>query len=178
MNRADTNNPFSRGMNNVSATFAALCFSTVVLAAPTNHALREECSEFSQAGMRDCLAKKADESQQALTRAESNTTSALAKWDEDDKYVRAAKTDFANSNRAFAQYRSAQCKFSASLSGGGAGNAHEIQRFACVAELNDNRAEQLRAAASRLPRNRQQADDRRTHTTHSPDPAKTNPSSP
>ncbi|BCQ23319.1 hypothetical protein NK8_14480 [Caballeronia sp. NK8] len=100
--------------------------------------------------MRDCLATKADESQQALTRAENDAVNALEKWDEDDKYVRIAKANLANSNRIFSQYRKAQCKFSQSLSGGGAGDSHEIRRLACVAELNGNRAEQLRDAASAL----------------------------
>jgi len=122
----------------------------IALATPAGHALREQCSEFSQAGMRDCLAKKADESQQTLTRAEYDAVSALKKWEEDDRYVRMAKANLAASNRTFVQYRTAQCKFSASLSGGGAGDSHEIRRLACVAELNGNRAEQLHDAASAL----------------------------
>ncbi|WP_232444384.1 lysozyme inhibitor LprI family protein [Burkholderia ubonensis] len=49
------------------------------------------------------------------------------------------------------KYREAQCEFSASLSGGGAGNAHEMGRLACIAELNTRRVEQLRNAVSGLP---------------------------
>lgn len=100
--------------------------------------------------MRECLAKKADESQQALTRAGNSAVSALTQWNEDDKYVRAAKTNLAKSNKVFARYREAQCGFLTSLGGGAIGNALEIGRLACVAELNGNRAEQLRDAASAL----------------------------
>ncbi|WP_230961952.1 lysozyme inhibitor LprI family protein [Burkholderia anthina] len=57
----------------------------------------------------------------------------------------------AASNKEFAKYRAAQCEFSASLSGGGAGNAHEMGRLACVAALNGARVEQLRNAVSELP---------------------------
>jgi uncharacterized protein YecT (DUF1311 family) len=114
-------------------------------------ALREECSAFSQAGMRDCLAKKAEKSQKALRQAEEKVANTLSKWDEDNKYIKQAKAKLAESNKEFAKYRETQCVFSASLSGGGAGNAHEMGRLACVVELNNRRAEQLRDAVSDLP---------------------------
>ena len=113
-------------------------------------ASREECSTFSQAGMRDCLVKKAESSQKALTQAEQKVASTLSKWDEDNKYVSQSKAKLVASNKEFAKYRETQCDFSASLSGGGAGNAHEIGRLACIAELNNRRAEQLRDAVSDL----------------------------
>ncbi|MGF6550540.1 lysozyme inhibitor LprI family protein [Paraburkholderia atlantica] len=134
----------------------AACLSTMALAtsaAPvaSERALREECSAFSQAGMRDCLAEKAEASRKALRRAEEKMAGTLSKWDEDDKYVNQAKAKLAASNRKFAQYREAQCDFAASLSGGGAGSAREVRRLACVSELNNRRAEQLRNAASDMP---------------------------
>jgi Lysozyme inhibitor LprI len=116
----------------------------------SEHALREECSAFSQAGIRDCLAKKADVSQKILRQAENYMVSALSKWDEDGEYISLAKAKIAASSKDFVRYRNAQCEFSASLSGGGAGNAYEIGRLACVAELNGRRAEQLRNAAANL----------------------------
>jgi uncharacterized protein YecT (DUF1311 family) len=133
----------------------AVCLPQLVLAAstdpvPNERALREECSAFSQAGMQDCLAKKADESQKTLKHTEDEVAGALSKWDEDNKYVNLAKAKLAMSSREFAKYRGAQCAFSASLSGGGAGNAHEIGRLACIAELNSRRADQLRHAISDL----------------------------
>lgn len=113
--------------------------------------LREECSAFSQAGMRDCLAKKTESSQKALRQAEEKVVNTLSKWDEDNKYVNQSKAKLAASNKEFAKYREAQCEFTASLSGGGAGHAHELGRLACVAELNNRRAAQLRDAVSDLP---------------------------
>jgi uncharacterized protein YecT (DUF1311 family) len=134
----------------------AIVLPTTILAAATSsvaseRGLREECSAFSQAGMRDCLADKAEASQKALEQAEKKMTDTLSKWDEDNKYVKQAKTKLVASNRKFTEYRETQCEFAASLSGGGAGNAHEMGRLACVSELNNRRAEQLRDAASDLP---------------------------
>ncbi|MBB5410980.1 MULTISPECIES: lysozyme inhibitor LprI family protein [unclassified Paraburkholderia] len=134
----------------------AVCLPTLVLAASTalvasERALREECSAFSQAGMRDCLAEKAEASQKALRRAEEKMAGTLSKWDEDNKYVNQAKARLVASNSKFAKYRETQCQFAASLSGGGAGSAREVRSLACVAELNNRRAQQLRDAASDLP---------------------------
>lgn len=132
-------------------------FSTFAFAAPgasvlSEHDLREACSNFSQAGMRDCLAKKATDSQSALKRSEENAAKILSRWDEDDQYIRTAQGKLARSNSVFEQYRDAQCEFSASLSGGAAGNAHEIRRLACVASLNGQRADELSNASSELAR--------------------------
>jgi len=64
----------------------AACFQVSVLAASTapvlgERALREECSAFSQAGMRDCLAKKAESSREALRQAEEKVASLTAEND-------------------------------------------------------------------------------------------------
>ncbi len=127
----------------------ALADSTV--SAVDARALREECSTFPQAGMRDCLATQAENSRIALRRAEEKLANTLSKWDEDDQYVNQAKERFASANKAFAKYRDRQCALSAALSGGGAGNAREIRRLACIAELNNLRAGQLSKAAADLP---------------------------
>ncbi|MFJ3464767.1 lysozyme inhibitor LprI family protein [Achromobacter spanius] len=111
----------------------------------------EMCSAYSQAGMRDCLADKADDSQQVLQAAEKAAAAALARWDEDRKYQDEAAKQLAASNQEFARYRTAQCAFSMSLIGGGAGNSREIGRLRCVAALNYQRASQLRDAVADLP---------------------------
>lgn len=111
----------------------------------------EECGAYSQAGMRDCLAKKAHDSEAALKQAEDKAADRLAKWDEDTKHVAAAMKRFAASGKAFSQYRDMQCAFAASLGGGAIGNALELRRLACIAELNTMRAEQLSRAANALP---------------------------
>lgn len=135
----------------------AACLPSLALAAPVapalgERALREECSAApSQAGMRDCLATKAQSSQRALQHAEERVASTLSQWDEDGRYVSEAKARLAASHQAFSKYREAQCDLSASLSGGSAGNAREIRRLACVAELNGRRTEQLSNAVSDLP---------------------------
>lgn len=107
-------------------------------------AAREECSAYSQAGMRECLAKKAHNSEGALRQVEEKTISALSEWDEDAKYIALSKEKLRAANAAFAHYREAQCAFAASLGGGAIGNALEIGRLACVVELNNRRVEQLR----------------------------------
>ncbi|WP_231952236.1 lysozyme inhibitor LprI family protein [Achromobacter sp. MFA1 R4] len=117
----------------------------------TEQELYAICSADSQAGMRDCLARAAEESGKALVAAQRQAAAALDKWDEERQYVDQAKARLAASNRAFAEYRSAQCEWSASMSGGAAGNAHEMGKLACVAELNQRRARQLREAVEDLP---------------------------
>jgi hypothetical protein len=128
-----------------------LVYAASTAAVADAHALREECSAFSQAGMRDCLAKKANESRESLKRAEENADNVLSRWDEDQKYINSAKAALAESGKEFEMYREVQCKFLASLSGGSAGNAHELRQLACIAELNNRRASQLRSAVSDLP---------------------------
>ncbi|KVC65782.1 hypothetical protein WI72_33450 [Burkholderia ubonensis] len=113
--------------------------------------LYEECGAYSQAGMRGCLVNKADESWASLKKAEMDVIAIIKKWDEDNKYIRASQAMLAASNKEFMKYREVQCEFSASLSGGGAGNAYEMGRLACIAELNTRRVEQLRNAVSDLP---------------------------
>lgn len=122
-----------------------------ITAVASERALREECSAFAEAGMRDCLAKKAGESQASLQQAEKDAATTLSKLDEDGRYLIEAKTKLISSNKAFEKYRQTQCDFSSSLTGGGAGNAREIDRLACLAELNNRRAKQLRDAVSTLP---------------------------
>jgi len=117
----------------------------------TEQELYELCSWNSQAGMRNCLADKAEESVKILGAAEKEAAGALGKWDEDRKYVDQAKARLVASNKAFRSYRAAQCEYSASLSGGAAGNAREMGKLACQAELNQRRARQLRDAVAELP---------------------------
>lgn len=133
---------------------ALLPLSTLAASTDTvvgERALREECSAFSQAGMRDCLVKTAETSQKALRQAEEMVAGTLSKWDEDSKYVSLAKARLAASSKEFARYRDAHCAFSLSLGGGAAGNALDMRRLACVSELNNRRAQQLRDAVSDLP---------------------------
>ncbi|WP_234385296.1 lysozyme inhibitor LprI family protein [Paracidovorax avenae] len=134
---------------------AILLPASFIAASPAHaieeRALREVCSAYSQAGMRDCLSKKAADSQDDLRQARNNAISILSKWDEDAQYAGRSKVELTASDKDFEKYRDAHCKFRASLSGGGAGNSHEILRLACIAELNGTRARQLRDAVADLP---------------------------
>ncbi|MDQ1920300.1 lysozyme inhibitor LprI family protein [Massilia pseudoviolaceinigra] len=103
----------------------------------------EECSEFSQAGIRECLAKKAVDSAASLKKAEARAADAISRWDEDANYIKTAKARLRDAGAAFAGYRQAQCAFATSLAGGGAGNSREISRLACVADMNAQRAMEL-----------------------------------
>jgi uncharacterized protein YecT (DUF1311 family) len=142
-----------RALIHVGFGLAALLLHCSSVAEPVlnQRALREECGALSQAHMRDCLTTKANESKESLRQAEADAVRVLSNWDEDEQYVEHAKTELAAAGRAFAQYRQMQCGFSSSLSGGAAGNARQIRRLACVAELNNQRAEQLRQAVYGLP---------------------------
>lgn len=133
--------------------------ATEIIPQPDERTLREECSTHSQAGMRDCLARRLADSHKALKQAEEQAASALGQWgngamgqwDEDAKYAAPAKARLSASGKEFTQYRDAQCSCLASLAGGAAGNATEIGRMSCAAALNFGRAAQLRDATSQLP---------------------------
>jgi len=113
--------------------------------------VREACSDGSQADMRACLARRAADSATDLKQAEEKALAALGKWDEDAKYVAAAKAKLDASGKAFAKYREAQCAFNTALGGGAIGNALDMRRFACLYEMNARRAGQLLGAMMDLP---------------------------
>ena len=111
----------------------------------------EQCGAYSQAEMRECLAKKSRVSNAALRRTEEQAIAALSKWDEDAKFINLAKAKLKASNKAYAQYRDAQCAFASSLGGGAIGNALELRRLSCLVELNMERTKQLNIDSSALP---------------------------
>jgi uncharacterized protein YecT (DUF1311 family) len=118
---------------------------------PSERGALEQCGAYSEAGMRECLAKKSHESTTALKRAEERAIVALSKWDEDAKYVNLAKEKLRASSKAYEQYRDAQCAFATSLGGGAIGNALEMRRLACLVGLNAGRTKQLNIDSSALP---------------------------
>lgn len=119
---------------------------------PNERELREECSAAgSQVDMRDCLQEKVRESEKTLKDAQATALRTIAGWDEDAKYTRVTKERLAAAGQAFARYRKAECAFAASLGGGAIGAALELQRLACVAALNQQRAQDLSRAVSYLP---------------------------
>jgi Lysozyme inhibitor LprI len=105
----------------------------------------------SQADRLDCMTREAGVSAAKLAGAEQSIDSALAAWDEDARYVAAARARLAESRAAFGRYRSAHCGFTASLGGGAIGSALEMRRLTCVIGINEVRTTELRALAAQLP---------------------------
>lgn len=136
----------------VNVTLLFLLARPLVAHASTEAQILEQCSVASQAAMRDCLAKRAIESQHALRDTEKKTAQAIVAWDEDIKFIDAAQARLTTATQAFERYREAQCALSASLGGGAIGNALELRRLACVAAANEMRVEQLRRMTESLPR--------------------------
>ncbi|MFB9243658.1 DUF1311 domain-containing protein [Massilia antarctica] len=137
-----------------AALFASALLAVQALAAEPARPFdaAEDCSEFSQAGIRDCMAKKAADSAATLKKAEAKASGAISRWDENAKYVKVARARLRESNAAFASYRRAQCALADALIGGGIGNSHEIRRLACVTDLNARRAMELERDTGTLPR--------------------------
>lgn len=111
----------------------------------------EQCSANGQAGMRECLQQQLSSSTAALKQAEVKAAAAIGTWDENAKYIKLAKSKLQASNAAFQKFAVAQCAFAASLGGGAAGNALELRRLACSADLNTQRAAQLNRDIDTLP---------------------------
>ena len=132
--------------------FALPNFSGKVWAAElqSTPAALEECGAYSQAGMRECLEKESRASNAALNRAEEQVAAAISKWDEDARFINLAKKKLSASNKAYEQYRDAQCAFASSLGGGAIGNALEMRRLTCRIELDIGRIKQLNTDMSTL----------------------------
>nr|WP_255518373.1 MULTISPECIES: lysozyme inhibitor LprI family protein [unclassified Snodgrassella] len=104
-----------------------------------------ECSNStpSEAEMTRCLKAKALKSQKELQNTEKKMIKILSEWDEDPSNINIAKANLTTANKEFIKYRDAQCKFNYSLGGGAIENALEMRLFACIAELNNRRNQQL-----------------------------------
>ena len=122
---------------------SALAAQTVTIA--SERELRIECSNStpSEADMTECLKAKALKSQKELQNTETKLIKKLSEWYEEPSYINKAKANLTASNKEFIKYRDAQCKFNYSLGGGAIENALEMRLFACIAELNNRRNQQL-----------------------------------
>ena len=122
---------------------SALAAQTVTIASEWD--LRMECSNStpSEAEMTRCLKAKALKSQKELQNTEKKMIKILSEWDEDPSNINIAKANLTAANKEFIKYRDAQCKFNYSLGGGAIENALEMRLFACIAELNNRRNQQL-----------------------------------
>ena len=115
-------------------TLLFLLARPLVAHAATEAQILEQCSGASQAGMRDCLEKRAIASQHALRDTEKKTAEAIAAWDEDKKFIGGAQARLTAATQAFERYREAQCALSASLGGGAVGNALALRRLSCASQ--------------------------------------------
>ncbi|PIT60753.1 hypothetical protein BHC47_08415 [Snodgrassella alvi] len=130
---------------------SALAAQTVTIASEWD--LRMECSNStpSEAEMTRCLKAKALKSQKELQNTEKKMIKILSEWDEDPSNINIAKANLTAANKEFIKYRDAQCKFNYSLGGGAIENALEMRLFACIAELNNRRNQQLIDLMSGMP---------------------------
>ncbi|NHZ43952.1 lysozyme inhibitor LprI family protein [Massilia aquatica] len=103
----------------------------------------EQCNQFSQFYIRECLKKLATGSAAVLKQAEARAAATIAGWDESPTYIKEAGLKLRAANASFVRDRQVQCAFASALTGGGAGNSHEIKRLACVADMNARRTFQL-----------------------------------
>jgi uncharacterized protein YecT (DUF1311 family) len=133
----------------ITGTYFVQC--AAVAADKSGRALVDECYAYSEAGARECLTKNLRKSEHALKTAQDKAVGTLSKWDEDPRYITAAKQKLQTSNAAFEQYREAQCAFAYSLGGGAIGNALDMRRLACGIELNSKRTAEVSTAISTLP---------------------------
>ena len=130
---------------------SALAAQTVTIASEWD--LRMECSNStpSEAEMTRCLKAKALKSQKELQNTEKKMIKILSEWDEDPSNINIAKANLTAANKEFIKYRDAQCKFNYSLGGGAIENALEMRLFACIAEFNNRRNQQLIDLMSGMP---------------------------
>ena len=107
--------------------------------------LRRYCGEkvFSQVDLAYCLEEIFHTSQAELDKSQQNFLNALSNWDEYKEYIVIAKNKLKKANKEFIKYRDLQCDFAYSLGGGAIGNALNMYKFSCLAELNFQRAKQL-----------------------------------
>lgn len=129
------------------------CFPSFVMAAQaiqSEKELRDECSEenFSMVDVRKCLEIKLQVSESSLKESEQAMRLALNAWDEETRYIKQAQTRLDKAEKSFIVFRKSHCEFAYSLGGGAIGNALDMERIACMAELNNTRAQQLNLMAS------------------------------
>jgi hypothetical protein len=133
----------------IACTYFVQC--AAVAADKSGRALVDECFAYSEAGARDCLTKNLRKTEHALKTAQDKAVATLSKWDEEARYIAAARQRLHASAAAFERYRQAQCAFAYSLGGGAIGNALDMLRLACEIELNSKRATEVSNAISTLP---------------------------
>lgn len=135
------------------AAFAFACALACAIAHGTQYKdpvedVLEQCDEFSQAAIRECLQRKVRGSLKALAQAEAKAAISIERWDEREQFIAKARDRLRASKHAFLKYRDTQCAFAASLGGGAIKAALEQRRMACIYALNTERTVALNRLAS------------------------------
>ena len=111
----------------------------------------DQCDEFSQAGIRECLTGKVKESVRELIVTEEKAGAALKRWDEEAEFVARAEEKLRSSRKAFLAYRDSQCIFAASLGGGAIPKALQMRQLACLYAINTERSQHLKRLIADIP---------------------------
>ncbi|WP_315360755.1 hypothetical protein [Neisseria bacilliformis] len=130
---------------------AAACLLLLCTAAASAADAAVPCPDgLPRADAARCAKAQMSRSKRNLLAAEKELADKLAAWGADEQSAHAAGQYMIYARHTFKQYRAAQCQLAATLSGAPAA-AQNIRRNTCKAELNNRRAEQIRALADNLP---------------------------
>ena len=106
------------------------------------NAKAEACFSLgSHVEARACLEARFKATDVVLREQEVACDKAISTWDEAAEVRKRTKSAFADTGRAFRQYRSAQCDLQAVLAAGGTGA--QDRRLMCAIELNEQRINYL-----------------------------------
>ncbi len=144
-------------MRTVSALAFMACFPASLVAidataarlpaAAAHVVAAKTCGESSHTGRRECLRKLLAESTVSLKQAEADALAKIAQWFENDRYKNVARTRMRAASASFARYRAARCAYIDALNG----DARDISRLACLADMNAERALELTRDTHDLP---------------------------
>ncbi|MET0378074.1 MAG: lysozyme inhibitor LprI family protein [Spongiibacteraceae bacterium] len=105
------------------------------------------CRKDSPTAFSQCIRKHAERAHTEVKDTEKAVRASIAASAQDRKSLPFQKSAFEASVEAFRKYRQHECTFAASLAANA--SATEDLQYACYAELDANRSEQLRAWISR-----------------------------
>lgn len=134
----------------IAITLSSIAYSQENTSLQTEFEIREMCS-YDKAGIRACLEEKQKISEQALRQAEMEMQAMLAKWEQDASHINKSTQQLNLANESYKKFKKDQCDLAYLLGGSAIGNALDVRQLACETELNNRRAEQLRAFTLNLP---------------------------
>jgi hypothetical protein len=130
------------------AVLLAAAISVSALAQRSSPAEKLCIAKQSHAEARACLEAEAEATARSVQDAESSALAALDRWNEEPNYKSNSAAALRESSKAFAQMRSVQCGYLASLAAGG--NGAGDRRLLCEIALNERRVADLRASIASL----------------------------